>query len=76
MRLFAISDCHRDIRAAAGLLASDGWHATLPLAEDSHVDVVILAGDIDRGTKGLVWAGRESGRLGLPVLYVPGNHEF
>ena len=76
MRLFVISDCHRDMRAAAGILSSDGWRSTLPLSDATGIDVVVLAGDIDRGTKGLVWAGRESDRLGLPVLYVPGNHEF
>jgi predicted phosphodiesterase len=37
-------------------------------------DAVILAGDIHRGTEGLSWAAE---RLkGLPILYVPGNHEF
>lgn len=37
-------------------------------------DVVVLAGDIGRGTSGVRWAhARFAAR---PVLYVPGNHEF
>jgi hypothetical protein len=45
-------------------------------AADAAADVVVLAGDIDVGTAGIVWAGAESQRLGLPVVYVAGNHEF
>ena len=41
-----------------------------PPANDA--DVVILAGDIDRPAQAIEWASR----LGKPVLYVPGNHEF
>lgn len=37
------------------------------------VDVVILAGDIGLGTKGIEWA-KET--FPCPVLYVPGNHEY
>ena len=36
-------------------------------------DVVVLAGDIDRGIKGVTWAQREF--CDTPVLYVAGNHE-
>ncbi len=36
-------------------------------------DVVVLAGDIDRGTKGVAWA-RQAFR-DVPVLYEAGNHE-
>lgn len=42
---------------------------------DVHADVVILAGDIGVGTRGVVWAIEHFGKLGVPVLYVPGNHE-
>jgi predicted phosphodiesterase len=38
----------------------------------NDADVVILAGDIARPTEAVAWASR----LGKPVLYVPGNHEF
>lgn len=37
-------------------------------------DVVVLAGDIDRGSRGVRWARAQFGAR--PVLYVPGNHEF
>jgi predicted phosphodiesterase len=38
----------------------------------NDADVVILAGDIGRPAEAVAW----SARLGKPVLYVPGNHEF
>jgi hypothetical protein len=37
-------------------------------------DVVVLAGDIHRGLKGIAWA-RKYFRI-TPVIYVPGNHEY
>ena len=42
-----------------------------PLA---HADVVVLAGDIHLGARGMEWARREFPVT--PILYVPGNHEF
>ncbi|MCE8019974.1 metallo-dependent phosphatase [Halomonas sp. MCCC 1A11036] len=41
---------------------------------DVAADVVILAGDIHRHAEGLAWAAARF--AGLPILYVPGNHEF
>lgn len=41
---------------------------------DVESDVVVLAGDIHRHTQGLVWAAERF--RDVPVLYVPGNHEF
>lgn len=38
------------------------------------VDVVILAGDISTGLEGVNWA--EKVFSDLPVVYVPGNHEY
>lgn len=64
MRLLILSDLHRD-----------QWreHA-LPIdISVSRPDVVILAGDIDTGARGIDWAGASF--PGLPVLYVHGNHE-
>ncbi|GAB6405513.1 metallophosphoesterase [Pseudomonas sp. MHK4] len=37
------------------------------------VDVVVLAGDIDTGTRGVEWANKT---FHCPVIYVAGNHEF
>ena len=39
---------------------------------DVDADITIIAGDLHVGTKGLSWARK----LGRPVFYVPGNHEF
>jgi predicted phosphodiesterase len=38
----------------------------------NDADVVVLAGDVARPPEAIAWAAR----LGKPVLYVPGNHEF
>jgi 3',5'-cyclic AMP phosphodiesterase CpdA len=41
--------------------------------EPLDCDVVILAGDIDLKARGVEWAKQS---FSVPVLYVPGNHEF
>ena len=38
-----------------------------------EADLVVLAGDIDNGTRGIEWARRSFDK---PVLYVAGNHEY
>jgi predicted phosphodiesterase len=43
-------------------------------APEVEADVVVLAGDIANGTRGVEWA--QSWTNGRPVLYVVGNHEF
>jgi predicted phosphodiesterase len=59
MRIAILSDLHREVAPF----------------EPPHLDadVVILAGDIDNGTRGIEWA-KET--FDQPVLYVPGNHEY
>ena len=37
-------------------------------------DIVVLAGDIGVGTSGVEWAAEHY--PDVPVIYVPGNHEF
>jgi len=59
MRIHPLSDLHNEF--------------ALFTPEVSDVDVVILAGDIDLGTRGIEWARQA---FHCPVLYVPGNHEF
>lgn len=59
MRIRVLSDLHREFGPV-----------DLP---DVAADVVVLAGDIDRGTKGIAWARQAF--PGVPVLYVAGNHE-
>ncbi len=39
-----------------------------------HADIVILAGDLDIGIRGVVWAMKTFPKI--PVLYINGNHEF
>lgn len=59
MRIHLLSDLHNEFEVYE------------PATVDA--DVVVLAGDIDIGVKGVNWA-REA--FDCPVLYVPGNHEF
>ena len=41
---------------------------------ETDADVVVLAGDIGVGLGGIEWAARRFAKV--PVIYVPGNHEF
>jgi predicted phosphodiesterase len=41
---------------------------------ETDADVVVLAGDIGVGAGGIEWAARQYPKV--PVVYVPGNHEF
>lgn len=59
VRIRVLSDLHREFGDIA-----------LP---DVSADVVVLAGDIDRNTRGVAWARQRF--PGVPVLYVAGNHE-
>lgn len=43
---------------------------------EAECDAVILAGDIGTGTRGITWAANNFDGLGVPVIYVPGNHEY
>jgi hypothetical protein len=42
---------------------------------DGEAELLILAGDIDLGTFGVAWADEAARFLGIPVVYVMGNHE-
>ena len=42
-------------------------------APSTGADIVILAGDINCKSRGVIWAGEH---FLCPVIYVPGNHEF
>lgn len=66
MRIALYSDLHLELR-------SDPWR---PPALD--VDVVVLAGDIGAGTKGIEWAAETFLRRSKApaVLYIAGNHEY
>jgi len=60
MRLQVLSDLHLE----QAPFAADGADA----------DVVVLAGDIGTGTRGIEWA--RGWARGRPVLYIAGNHEY
>jgi predicted phosphodiesterase len=54
-------------------ILSDLHLGQAPFAVPStDADAVVLAGDVARPAEAIGWASR----LGKPVLYVPGNHEF
>lgn len=60
LRLHVLSDLHLE-------------HAPYP-DPPRPADVIVLAGDVGTGTRGVEWAARWA--AGRPVLYVAGNHEF
>ena len=64
MRILLLSDLHHEL-----------WRDKAPVIAPSasRPDIVILAGDIDTGTKAVTWAATTF--PGIPVLYVHGNHE-
>ncbi|MES2673672.1 MAG: metallophosphoesterase [Pseudomonadota bacterium] len=43
-------------------------------AECDNADVVIFAGDINTGIKGIDWIKKQN--IGCPIIYVLGNHEY
>ena len=63
MKLQILSDLHLD-------------HAPLD-APRVGADVLVVAGDCyDDGVASVRWCQRQSRRLGIPVVFVPGNHDF
>jgi predicted phosphodiesterase len=64
MRILLLSDLHHEL-----------WREKAPRCDlaISRPDIVILAGDIDTGTKAVTWA--QQAFAGIPVLFVHGNHE-
>lgn len=63
-------DQHVKIRVLSDLhLEFQDWNP--PAVE---TDIVVLAGDIHSGTRGIEWARRQFPVT--PIVYVPGNHEF
>lgn len=60
MRLHILSDLHMEFAPFA--------------APKVDADVIVLAGDVDMGLKGMKWARKQW--PDTPVIYVLGNHEF
>ncbi|MDU8418514.1 metallophosphoesterase [Pseudomonas syringae] len=61
MKLRIYSDLHNE------------FHRFDPPALDPDVDLVILAGDIDKKARGVKWANET---FSCPTVYISGNHEF
>ena len=53
-----------------------GWYWDGEMISRTDADLIVLAGDINVGTRGVEWAMVESEALGKPIVYVLGNHEF
>lgn len=73
MKLQILSDVHNEFVRGSAAGASLKWRGTIPLTD---ADVIVLAGDIDLGLEGIRWAMTEALRLGKPIIYVAGNHEY
>lgn len=65
MRILPLSDLHREMYPDRDLGI---------LLDVSRPDVVVLAGDIDKGVKAVEWAAQTF--AGIQVIYVAGNHEY
>ncbi|MBU2145866.1 MAG: metallophosphoesterase [Alphaproteobacteria bacterium] len=67
MRLWVVSDLHLESRS----LAYRGGSTAIP-----NADVCVIAGDVMNGVASAVhWLGRTIAPH-MPVIFVPGNHEF
>lgn len=73
MKIQLLSDLHNEFLRGSSPVLSHGWSGSIPQTES---DLIILAGDIDTGTKGIEWAISESDRLCKKIVYIPGNHEY
>lgn len=88
MRILYMSDLHLEMESFR--LRIPGWadflkrHRGVPrhpsrgpmLNEVGDVDLVVLAGDIHNGLRGVVYAEQVAEYLDAPVVMVAGNHEY
>jgi Icc-related predicted phosphoesterase len=67
MRIWFLSDLH----------PNPEWPLELPTIAPA-ADVFVLAGDCgeEMSRKAIPWVAENFKRYGLPILYVPGNHDF
>lgn len=63
MKIQLLSDLHREMDPTFSV-------------PDTDADIIILAGDIDVGTKGIEWAISQALMLHKPMVYIAGNHEY
>lgn len=55
-------------------LQLEAWDYVPDPEATQEADVILLTGDIQPGTAGLIWARKSFGDK--PIVYVAGNHEF
>lgn len=69
-RIWTVSDLHDDY--------SRGFFGNYQLPADVEADVLVVAGDIAGrfSTTGRDWLEAQRSRLGIPIVCVPGNHDF
>ena len=78
MKIQILSDLHNEFLTDGLALSRSSfinrvWQGSIPKTD---ADLIILAGDIDLGSKGVEWAIEESGKVDVPIIYVAGNHEY
>jgi predicted phosphodiesterase len=87
MKIALMSDLHLEFER--GPVAGTEWRAFVKKRADTlhhprigpiidtaiGADLMILAGDIDVGTRGIAYADEVASYIGAPVVYVLGNHE-
>ncbi len=88
IRILYMSDLHLELESWR--LPAPGWPAFLqrhqeiprhpargPMVDGmGPVDLVLLAGDIHTGARGVIYADQLAKYLGAPVCIIAGNHEF
>lgn len=65
MKIQVLSDLHNEF-----------YRDAVPDITPCGADIIVLAGDIDIGERGLEWAKSQEEKLSTPIIYVPGNHEY
>lgn len=73
MKIQLLSDLHNEFLRHSTKHQNHLWQGVIP---DADANLIILAGDIDVGAKGIEWAITESERLSKDIIYILGNHEF
>lgn len=77
MKVQILSDLHNEFLEGRAQSRGDfnykTWTGNIP---QTDADIIVLAGDIDIGARGIKWAVEESNRLDKKIIYVSGNHEY
>lgn len=64
-RIYLCSDMHHEV-----------WGLDEPVNVPGGADIVVIAGDLEYMPKALEICGKTADKTGLPVIFVPGNHEY